>query len=102
MYCSKKDQSVLFPYAEESPKFLTKRIQRRTSLDNMLKSYRKSLKVISCWHSLETVLEYFEKGFEEITLVVGFYIILMVMFCEGGLQKNYLHSHKSKSIWINN
>jgi len=71
LYSSKKDQSVLFPYAEESPKFLTKRIQRRTSLDNMLKSYRKSLKVISCWHSLETVLEYFEKGFEEITLVVG-------------------------------
>ena len=53
------------------PRFFTKRIQRRTSFSNMLKGYRTSLKVVSCWHSLETVLEYFEKGLEDIELVVG-------------------------------
>ena len=69
MLSKNKDQSILFP-TNNQPEFFTMRIDDRRKFNRLLPKYPKSMKIVSCWHSIELILEWVEKV-EYLEIVVG-------------------------------
>ena len=70
MLSKNKDQSTFFPLTNNQPEFFTMRINDRTKFNRLLPKYPKSMKIVSCWHSIELILKWVEKV-EYLEIVVG-------------------------------
>jgi len=65
-----KDQSLFFPTSNNHPEFFTLKIEDRRNFNKLLTKYPKSMKIVSCWHSIDLILECLEKV-EYMEIVVG-------------------------------
>jgi len=70
MLSKESEQSLFLPTSNNHPEFFTMRINDRTKFNRLLPKYPKSMKIISCWHSIELILEWVEKV-EYLEIVVG-------------------------------
>jgi hypothetical protein len=70
MLSKESEQSLFLPVSNNHPEFFTMRIDDRTKFNRLLPKYPKSMKIISCWHSIELILEWVEKV-EYLEIVVG-------------------------------
>ena len=70
MLSKESEQSLFLPTSNNHPEFITMRIHDRTKFNRLLPKYPKSMKIVSCWHSIELILEWIEKV-EYMEIVVG-------------------------------
>ena len=70
MLSKESEQSLFLPVSKNHPEFFTMRIDDRTKFNRLLPKYPKSMKIVSCWHSIELILEWVEKV-EYLEIVVG-------------------------------
>ena len=61
---------MFFPTSNNHPEFFTLKIEDRRNFNKLLTKYPKSMKIVSCWHSIDLILECLEKV-EYMEIVVG-------------------------------